>query len=136
MKHALAPRLNELLADNYPNETGGLLIGRVNRKWKRIYVTRILEAPPDSEGSPYAFKRGIQDVPEYVSNVYERTGGMIGYVGEWHTHPGGGSELSALDQRAVQVIKPYLDEIGIPTHIMIVTRQGIYSHVFPANSGE
>ena len=130
LKYGLAAKMQELLRRAKPDETGGLLIGVVNSRRRIIYVARILSAPADSMSAPYAFVRGVLDVPETVSRIQELTGGMLGYVGEWHTHPMGGPDLSAQDRCAVAKIRRNLDSISLPTHVMIVTTRGFYSHVF------
>jgi len=130
MKYGLDSIMKKALMGSLPNETGGLLIGLINLNRKIVYITDVLLAPTDSKCSPYAFVRGTQDVPQTVLEIQERTGGMLGYVGEWHTHPGGGPDLSDKDMATVRKIKRNLDKIPLPTHIMIVTRKGVYPHIF------
>ncbi|OPY48442.1 MAG: thiamine biosynthesis protein ThiF [Methanosaeta sp. PtaU1.Bin060] len=110
-------------------EIGGLLIGIINQKYKIIYVTRI-KTISDSMCRPYLFVRGTHNLPEDLKMIEDRTGGLIGYVGEWHTHPMGGSELSDQDMHTVNQIRRYLDHSNLPTHVMIVTLDGLYSHIF------
>jgi proteasome lid subunit RPN8/RPN11 len=129
-RHGLDQDMKRFLHRTAPNETGGLLIGLINQKRRIIYVTRILPAPADSKSSPYAFVRGIKDIPSQVLTIQEKTGGILGYVGEWHTHPMGGPNLSDVDMETVEKIKRHLDSIPLPTHITVVTRRGIYPHVF------
>jgi len=109
------------------NETGGLLIGFAHKKRKIIYVTRILPPSPDSEGSPYAFRRGVQDYPEILDQIHYLTGNMLGYVGEWHTHPKGVPKASATDLAALASISSTLAAAGLPAHILIVSPQGVAS---------
>lgn len=123
-------KIMECLRASGRNETGGLLIGQIDSKNKRVYITRILTAPPDSRCWPYAFERGVLDVPEDVKMIREKTGGMIDYVGEWHTHPGGGKRLSATDHDAVRKIRKVLDPALRPTMVMIVTKDGVYPYIF------
>lgn len=123
-------KLRKLFTQASPNETGGLLIGMVNHNRRIIYITRVLPAPPDSKSYPYAFTRGIRDIPDYIYKIEALTGDMLGYVGEWHTHPAGGPDLSGQDMEAVKKIKENLDKTSIPTHVMIVTGNGLYSHIF------
>ena len=130
LKYGLKEELKGLLKQSKPNETGGILAGLVNFKRRVIYVTRILQAPSDSKSSPYAFVRGIEDLPDEVLEIQDLTGRMLGYVGEWHTHPAGGPELSLTDKAAVAKIKKNLDLVPLPTHVMIVTSHGLYPHVF------
>jgi integrative and conjugative element protein (TIGR02256 family) len=112
------------------NETGGLLLGLAHRKRKIVYVTDVLPPSKDSEGTPYAFKRGVKDYPQRLDEIGARTGGLIGYVGEWHTHPDGAARLSSTDRDAVAAIRRHLDAAGIPTHIMIFGKNEIASFLF------
>ncbi len=126
--------MNELLRRASPSEFGGLLIGRINFKRKIVYVTRLVPPPKDSRGSAYAFYRGIQDLPETIREVERRTGGLLGYVGEWHTHPMGGAELSDTDIQAVENLRGMLEPVSLPTLVTIVTPGGVHPHLFEPGS--
>ena len=130
-KAGLTKELQKMLELASPNETGGLLVGAVNMKWQQIHVVRVLPAPKDSKSCPYAFVRGVTDVPQIIQSISERTGGMLSYVGEWHSHPAGGSEMSAQDLATVKKIKRHLDKIRLPTYILIVTPNGLHPYVSP-----
>ncbi len=126
--------MKKALHRSQPKETGGILIGMVHSKRRIIYVARLLSAPKDSHRSPECFVRGIRDLPEAVADIESRTGRLLGYVGEWHTHPLGGPNLSPTDISAVATLKKDLDRVPMPTHITVVTPGGIYPHVFEAGS--
>jgi proteasome lid subunit RPN8/RPN11 len=117
-----------------PRETGGLLIGRLNAAKKIAYVTRLVRAPADSRGTPYFFTRGTERLPEVLDHVDQRTGGLLTYVGEWHSHPMGGSDLSDTDKEAVINLRSILDSAGLPTLVTIVTPAGIHPHLFEPTS--
>jgi hypothetical protein len=127
-------QLMQCLRKSDRNETGGLLIGQIDPKKKIIYVTRILLAPPDSKCGPYAFERGVLDVPEQITKITQLSGGMINYVGEWHTHPKGGKKLSPIDNEAVRKIKKVLDPVSRLTFVMIVTKEGLHPYIFSSGS--
>jgi len=112
-------------------ETGGLLVGMVHKKRRIIYVTRVLPPSRDSRGSPYAFRRGIKDYPEMLDKVHACTGNLLGYVGEWHTHPRSRAEMSEVDEQAVKQIRETLANAGLPAHIMILSQAEANSFVFP-----
>lgn len=131
----LATQLQQQMRSALPNETGGLLVGFLHPKRKVFYITRSLSPPPDSQGWPYAFRLGIRDVPQQLEQISDRTGGLIRYVGEWHSHPHGSASLSNLDLQAVQQISRSLKGRQ-PTHIMIVTEEGCYPYMFEANYGD
>ena len=130
----LADRMRDALRQTRPSETGGLMIGMVHAKRRIVYVTRLLDAPRDSEGTPMAFLRGVDDLPEAVADIERRSGGLLGYVGEWHTHPAGGPDLSITDLMAAARLKRALDRVPLPTHIVVVTPRGVYPHVFEAGA--
>lgn len=127
IKESLVNELTQKTISAAPNETGGILIGRINLRRKTVHITRVLDAPPDSEGYPYSFKMGVKDIPDHVVDIYKKTGHQIYYVGEWHSHPQGGRVMSSQDLTAMRQIKTQMSKNGLPTIIMIVTP----THCFP-----
>jgi proteasome lid subunit RPN8/RPN11 len=130
----IAEKMRAELNKARPSETGGLLIGHMNTRRKIVYVTRLLRAPRDSKGTPAVFRRGVFDLPEQIRSVEEKTGHLLGYVGEWHTHPQGGPDLSDVDEYAVAELRHVLDPASIPTLVTIVTPDGIHPHLFEPGS--
>ena len=68
-------------------ETGGILAG-----WRHgagIYVSRFMEVP-DSHATRASYLRRHTLATEHLENLIESLPeeSPIGYVGEWHTHPG------------------------------------------------
>jgi|GEM_PF-564575 len=129
-----AETMSMLLRKHSPSETGGILVGRIAAPRKTIYVTRLVPAPPDSRGTPWVFTRGTEKLPEALENVQRRTGGLLTYVGEWHTHPMGGSDLSDTDKGAVISLRSILDHAGMPTLVTIATPDEIRPHLFEPTS--
>jgi hypothetical protein len=95
-------------------------------------VTRLVPTPPDSRGTPWIFVRGTEKLPEALERVFQRTGGLLTYVGEWHTHPMGGSYLSDTDKNAVISLRAILDRVGLPTLVTIATPDELRAHLFQA----
>ncbi len=131
IKSGIDTSLRELLDKSKPDETGGVLIGLINTNTRAIYITRAMKAPSDSISSPYAFVRGVSDIPDEIQQIHELTGSMLGYVGEWHTHPKGTPSLSGQDLLSIKKIKHNLDKVPMPTFIIIVTERGLYPYIFP-----
>jgi integrative and conjugative element protein (TIGR02256 family) len=132
---AIAARnMSELMRQHAPGETGGILVGRISAPRKTIYVTRLVSAPSDSRGTPWSFTRGTAELPEALDLVQRRTGNLLTYVGEWHTHPMGGSDLSATDKSAVASLRAILDRAGHPTLVTIVTPDEFRPHLFEPDS--
>ena len=98
--------------DKLPNETGGVLIGSFDIARRIIYVVDATEAPPDSQECPNGFLRGLEGLQEEVDAIQEATNGMIGYVGEWHSHPTRNVAPSSPDMDVVKWVKRTLDDEG------------------------
>ena len=122
-------RMHELLRSGRRSERGGLLVGCVHRKRKIIYVTDALPPSVDSRGSPRGFCRGVGEYPEVLAQIASRTANLLGYVGEWHTHPHGSTEPSDIDQATVRELVASLRPAGLPAHILILSHTGIRCHV-------
>ncbi|MFA5860841.1 MAG: ThiF family adenylyltransferase [Candidatus Thermoplasmatota archaeon] len=118
------------LRDHKPRETGGILIGFAHRKRRITYVTRVLAAPPDSHGSPLHFVRGTRGLADTVARAERRTGGLMGYLGDWHTHPKGGHWPSGTDLATKDKFLPENQREGMPTMIVIATPGRVTPYVY------
>lgn len=109
-----------------PSETGGVLIGIVDRNFQQVSIVESLPAPSDSEEWPSSFIRGCRGLRQKVDELEARTLGNLGYVGEWHSHPEGvGAEPSSLDCTAVDLNAATLVGEAMPTIMMIVAEDRI-----------
>jgi integrative and conjugative element protein (TIGR02256 family) len=104
-----------------PNETGGVLLGYFDLPLKSICIVDCMGAPPDSKASAVAFERGTAGLSNAVEVATRRTTGVVGYIGEWHSHPKGYSaapsqdDLIQLAQLAVG-----MEDDGLPAVQLIV----------------
>jgi integrative and conjugative element protein (TIGR02256 family) len=117
----LATKLLDLRRASLPNETGGVLLGYYDFNVNAVMLVDCLPAPPDSRSSPCAFERGITGLAESVKEVSRRTAGIVGYVGEWHSHPAGHSASPSRDD-VMQLVELALgmSEDGLPAVQLIV----------------
>ena len=46
---------------------------------------------------------GIKGLPEEIELFKQKTGNIIGYVGEWHSHPMGLEQLSTRDNEQLPI---------------------------------
>jgi hypothetical protein len=113
-------------------ETGGVFLGIINWKTRVIHVLKNITAPPDSRANEICFYRGTQGLPGAIQNAIKKSGGQIGYIGEWHSHPNGPDCLSKIDENTVQRFNLELSELDnpLPAFLTIVTRTKILPHVF------
>ncbi|MBT9538303.1 Mov34/MPN/PAD-1 family protein [Thiobacillus sp.] len=104
-----------------PKETGGVLLGYFDQKLKSIFIVDALMAPPDSQADVTGFTRGKQGLREQLDECARRTAHVVGYIGEWHSHPPGSSAQSSpmdVELLAHLALKMTLD--GLPALMLIV----------------
>lgn len=113
-------------------ETGGVFLGICNYKTKTIHVTGIINAPADSESNRAEFIRGREGLAEEIAEIERKSGGQIGYIGEWHTHPEGPDGLSYQDMRSISKHKQELSQLipPLPVFICLVTPNGLFPYIF------
>jgi hypothetical protein len=70
-----------------PKETGGILLCYFDLVLGRVFVADALPAPPDSLEENDGFVRGVTGLEDAVNTASMRTGHIVGYIGEWHSHP-------------------------------------------------
>ena len=114
-------QLRDLRTKGFPHETGGVLIGYYDFNVSAVIVVAALPAPPDSKSSPGSFERGIAGLAEAVTEASRRTAGVVGYIGEWHSHPPGHSASPSRDD-LVQLVHLALGmaDDGLPAVQLIV----------------
>lgn len=104
-----------------PKETGGILIGYFDVPRKCVYVVDALPAPSDSKEHTNAFIRGYAELRKELATIEARSGGQVGYIGEWHSHPDGASIGMSSDD--VILLKTIAEEVradGWPGVMMII----------------
>ncbi|AII54508.1 MULTISPECIES: ThiF family adenylyltransferase [unclassified Hymenobacter] len=132
MTAAVLQTIKQELALAAPHETGGVFIGRANFKTKTIHVVGVVPAPPDSRANSVCFFRGVQNLPETVNKINQASGGQLGYIGEWHTHPVGPECMSPTDAATVQRFQQEFADLTspLPVFLLIATPSAILPFVY------
>ncbi|RDB07810.1 ThiF family adenylyltransferase [Runella aurantiaca] len=129
----LTSGIKEILLNNCkqyaPKETGGVLIGIANYKTKTIHVFDIISEPQGSHGTCSGFVRGTLGLPAEIDAIKKVTGDVIGYIGEWHTHPMNLKRLSARDEETIAELVELNRTVPIPTCALIVTPDELLVYV-------
>lgn len=119
-------KVRELRKKALPNETGGIIVGFHDMTHKTVFIVDALPAPADSQGTPSSFDRGIHGVQELLEKISAQTGGNVGYIGEWHSHPdGSSSRQSKMDINQLTELAESLSMDGLPAYQMIVSQTDI-----------
>lgn len=119
-------QLRDMRTQGFPNETGGVLLGYYDFNIDAVVVVAGLPPPPDSQSSPASFERGVAGLAEAVAEASRRTAGIVGYIGEWHSHPPGHSASPSRDD-LVQLVHLALGmaDDGLPAVQLIVGEQDL-----------
>lgn len=121
-------KMNLLRTNQLPNETGGILLGYYDFNVNAVIVVDAMPAPTDSKASPDSFERGIKGVADAVVEVRRRTAGVVGYIGEWHSHPQGYSAHPSDDDKfQLAYLTLGLASEGLPAVMLIVGDNDLYA---------
>jgi len=109
--------------EQYPNETGGVLIGHISLINKCITVSDLIHAPEDSKRTPTYFELGIKNLLDNIKEIEKKSNTLLTYLGTWHSHPNGGvaSNLDKATKKRIKELRNYM-----PTVCLIWTRNGIF----------
>jgi integrative and conjugative element protein (TIGR02256 family) len=117
----LRAKLRDMRAYGIPNESGGVLLGYMDAICGRIYVVDALAPPRDSYRSREEFGRGVEGLESRVKQVMDRTANIVGYIGEWHSHPEGvEADPSRKDAFLLIRLAETLRQDGVPALMFIV----------------
>ena len=85
-----------------PLESGGVLIGYWNQE--EAVVLGVSGPGPEAQHGRHTFVPDAQFQQAFISRKYEESGRTITYLGDWHSHPRGSSQLSCVDRKTMNVI--------------------------------
>jgi integrative and conjugative element protein (TIGR02256 family) len=110
-------RLYQSGLKHYPNEFGGLLIGRYSEDKSTVFIQETV-LPLKYTSSKYSFKRGTDGLRTMLEKYYERIPNLH-YVGEWHTHPDNPAVPSNTDLIALNTIVNH-HEVYISSPLLLI----------------
>ena len=114
-------KLHDLREAALPNETGGVLLGYSDQLRKSLYVVDTIPSPPDSEEWPNSYVRGCAGLKKAVDDVTRLTAGVVGYLGEWHSHPEGAAcKPSRRDEAFLVWLTQHMSLDGMPALMAII----------------
>lgn len=85
-------------------ETGGMLFGSFDDALGVVFVDSVAGPPPDSYLAEKYFQHGLQGAQERVDAEMKRSSNSSGFVGFWHTHPGGRAYPSETDWQGMEAV--------------------------------
>lgn len=126
VEHQISCRARE----TQPEETGGIMIGRVDPQRQVVNITEAWPAPRGSDATKTGFTRGLGGLKARIAMLEADTGEQLTYVGEWHSHPpGAGTGASAVDSATALRMAKELEDERMPAVCLITDGVGVDAHV-------
>jgi integrative and conjugative element protein (TIGR02256 family) len=86
----------------FPLETGGVLLGQSTSHHTSIGV--VIGPGPNANHRCTGFQPDRDWQYEQIAIVFKQLGGVVQYLGDWHTHPDGSTLPSSLDRQLLRDI--------------------------------
>lgn len=99
-------------------ETGGYMMGNIDIKYKTIYVLHHF-IPENSRQQCTKLSLGKKGWRREYDKVVHRTGNVISYIGDWHSHPKGSLQMSMIDITTNYIVKQ--EEIDCNYALCLIT---------------
>jgi len=101
----------------FPNETGGIIVGAYTAALDCALVESFTAEPSDSRSKRSWFRRGTKGLSSILGRAWKR---KKYYIGEWHVHPGGQPFPSSTDKAQMrQVIASNKYDCDCPILVII-----------------
>lgn len=110
----------------FPNENGGMLVGRYSADRHTVYIEKAIEPMEKSTGRT-TFMRSASGMDKIWKELDEEG---LRYVGEWHSHPNGSIQYSGTDLAAMADIE---NEVSIENPLLLIVgvkNSGVGTHAF------
>lgn len=97
----LRPSVLSILEDHQQHgdfpERGGLLLGEIYAEATTLYVSVASVPGPEDRSARFSWNRDQGRANRIIRAEWERSGGLVNYLGEWHTHPQDVPRASCVD---------------------------------------
>lgn len=116
IEESLLDKLTQIALQNYPNESGGFLIGYYSQDFMTLHITDFV-LPQQQKSSSFLFQRSVVGIQEVFNRLFVIN--KYYYIGEWHTHPNGSSMYSQTDLKAMIEIAT-CETVNITNPILLI----------------
>jgi integrative and conjugative element protein (TIGR02256 family) len=87
-----------------PLESGGVLLGWQDPEGLELVIARVVGPGPQATHRRTRFSPDDDWQRERIADAYAASGRTVSYLGDWHSHPGGGDMPSRRDERTARRI--------------------------------
>lgn len=109
---------------HFPAESGGVLLGYIDPGDKKhIQVLKQVGPGPDAVHKRNRFEPDGPWQAQRIAAAYRNSGYCVRYLGDWHSHPGGGGKPSGLDRSTATKIAAE-QEARAPHPLIVILHGG------------
>lgn len=106
-----------------PCETGGVLLGFEDpEKPRRVQLVTALGPGPKAVHQRDRFEPDAAWQRKRISTIYQDSGNITTYLGDWHSHPRGSGQPSRLDRRTARRIARCVEARAAHPLMVIVSK--------------
>lgn len=103
----------------FPLESGGVLLGYWADEFQEVVITHATGPGSNAVHRRHSFVPDHEFQEAEVARIYQESGRISGYLGDWHSHPLGDVNLSRRDRRTLRRIAGH-EEARAPVPVMAV----------------
>lgn len=118
IKDGLIEKMKKHGKEHYPNEYGGLLVGRYSDDFKSVFIEETV-LPKEFKSSRFKFERGAEGLKKVLHDFFKQTP-SLSYVGEWHTHPDSTPVPSIMDVNAMNEVVGHKEVLIMNPLLLII----------------
>lgn len=115
----LLPEMAADAAEHAPDESGGMLIGYWSENGDAV-ITNVVAGGPGATRRPNSFVPDGRWQQERLEEIYNRSGRLHTYIGDWHSHPAGALRPSRRDRATARKIAG-ASEARAPQPLTLIT---------------
>lgn len=82
-------------------EAGGILLGKVRADYSEYIIEDISEPSSKDKRFRFGFIRNKNNAQKIINEAFQKSNGIIHYLGEWHTHPECNPTPSTVDRELI-----------------------------------
>ncbi len=100
-----------------PYEVGGWLLGYWSDDERSVFITHA--TPPASRGTPFGVRISGRGHRKRFDEAWTASGGLVTFLGDWHTHPASPPTPSERDEKALHKLATD-PAYGTPNPLMVI----------------
>lgn len=100
-------------------ETGGPLFGYFDGKPHNCVAVVAGGPGPNACHRPFSFRADRDAIATAIRELHDRSVGVLSYIGEWHSHPGGSTAVSGRDLGALAALAED-GGVDVPEPVMVI----------------